>query len=123
MNEVQRFFVEETGGHPGGFYERGNRGVAFSTATSFRHRSRSQTLERELVRDIAALPRKKHGRSDTQISTLVMDMGRDQRWGRYEDTYGEDPFLAGELGLEMVKGLQKITRWPPHQSTSHPWRK
>ena len=34
-------------------------------------------------------------------------MARDQRWGRVEDTYGEDPYLASRLGVEMVKGLQE----------------
>ncbi len=31
---------------------------------------------------------------------------RDPRWGRGHETYGEDPFLTGEMGLEFVKGLQ-----------------
>ena len=34
-------------------------------------------------------------------------MGRDQRWGRYEEVYGESPYLVAELGVEMVKGLQE----------------
>lgn len=34
-------------------------------------------------------------------------MGRDQRWGRYEEVYGESPYLVAELGINMVKGLQK----------------
>ena len=32
--------------------------------------------------------------------------GRDQRWGRYEEVYGESPYLVAELGIEMVKGMQ-----------------
>ena len=53
----------------------------------------------------------------TNIYAPIMDMGRDQRWGRYEDTYGEDPFLAGELGLQMVLGLQEnytVASTPKH---------
>jgi beta-glucosidase-like glycosyl hydrolase len=37
----------------------------------------------------------------------TLDVARDQRWGRVEDTYGEDPYLTSKLGVEMVKGLQE----------------
>ena len=43
----------------------------------------------------------------TNIYAPTLDVTRDQRWGRVEDTYGEDPFLASRLGVEMVKGLQE----------------
>jgi beta-glucosidase len=43
----------------------------------------------------------------TNIYAPTLDVSRDQRWGRIEDTYGEDPFLASRLGVEMVKGLQE----------------
>jgi len=36
----------------------------------------------------------------------VLGIAREPRWGRVEETYGEDPFLVGEMGLAMVKGLQ-----------------
>lgn len=46
---------------------------------------------------------------------------RDPRWGRGQETYGEDPFLTGELGIEFVKGLQgydkkyfKVIATPKH---------
>lgn len=37
----------------------------------------------------------------------ILDVGRDQRWGRYEEVYGESPYLVAELGISMTKGLQK----------------
>ncbi|GAA4607450.1 glycoside hydrolase family 3 N-terminal domain-containing protein [Actinoallomurus liliacearum] len=37
----------------------------------------------------------------------VQDISRDTRWGRYYETYSEDPYLAGELGAANVKGLEK----------------
>ena len=43
----------------------------------------------------------------TNIYAPTLDVARDQRWGRVEDTYGEDPYLASRLGVEMVKGLQQ----------------
>ena len=36
----------------------------------------------------------------------VLDIGRDPRWGRIEETYGEDPYLAAELGLAYMRALQ-----------------
>lgn len=36
----------------------------------------------------------------------VLDLARDLRWGRVDETFGEDPFLAGELGAAMVRGYQ-----------------
>lgn len=36
----------------------------------------------------------------------VLCLGRDPRWGRVDETFGEDPFLAGELGAAMVEGYQ-----------------
>ncbi len=34
------------------------------------------------------------------------DLARDPRWGRTEESYGEDPYLVGQLSVAMVKGLQ-----------------
>ena len=39
----------------------------------------------------------------------VVDVGRDPRWGRIEETYGEDPYLVGELGVAAVRGFQGPT--------------
>ncbi|MDR1919239.1 MAG: glycoside hydrolase family 3 C-terminal domain-containing protein [Tannerellaceae bacterium] len=38
--------------------------------------------------------------------TPNINIFRDPRWGRGQETYGEDPYLTGEMGLEFVKGLQ-----------------
>ena len=110
MNEVQRFFVEETRlGIPVDFTNEGIRGVAFSTATSFPSQlALANTWDRDLVREVGSITaREARALGYTNIYAPIMDMGRDQRWGRYEDTYGEDPYLAGELGLQMVRGLQE----------------
>lgn len=40
------------------------------------------------------------------IWSPTINMARDPRWGRTEETYGEDPFLTGQLGIAFVKGLQ-----------------
>jgi beta-glucosidase len=110
MNEIQRFFIEETRlGIPADFTNEGIRGVAFTTATSFPSQlALANTWNKKLVREIGRITGlEARALGYTNIYAPIMDMGRDQRWGRYEDTYGEEPFLAGELGVEMVRGLQE----------------
>jgi beta-glucosidase len=47
----------------------------------------------------------------------VVDIARDPRWGRIEETYGEDPYLCGEMGVAAVLGLQGEGReLPPARS-------
>ena len=41
-----------------------------------------------------------------QVFAPVLDLARDPRWGRTEETYGEDPYLGSRLGVAMVKGMQ-----------------
>lgn len=110
MNEVQRFFIEETRlGIPVDFSNEGLRGVAFFTATSFPSElSQGHTWDRELVREIGRITAQE-GRAlgYTNIYAPTLDVARDQRWGRLEDVYGEDPYLAARLGVEMAKGLQE----------------
>jgi len=36
----------------------------------------------------------------------MLSVVRDPRWGRIEETYGEDPYLNGAMGVAAVKGLQ-----------------
>lgn len=110
MNEVQRFFVEETRlGIPVDFTNEGIRGIAFTSGTSFPSQlALANTWNPKLVREIGRITGiEARALGYTNIYAPIMDMGRDQRWGRYEDTYGEDPYLAGILGVEMVKGLQE----------------
>ncbi len=110
MNEVQRFFVEQTRlGIPVDFTNEGVRGVAYTNATSFPSQlALANTWNKGLVREVGRITGlEARALGYTNIYAPIMDMGRDQRWGRYEDTYGEDPFLAGTLGVEMVKGLQE----------------
>jgi beta-glucosidase len=41
-----------------------------------------------------------------QVFSPVLDIARDPRWGRTEETYGEDPFLAARMGVAAITGLQ-----------------
>jgi beta-glucosidase len=109
MNEVQRFFIEDTRlGIPADFTNGGLRGVAFKTATSFPAEiGMGHTWDRELVREMGRITAVE-GRSlgYTNIYAPTLDVARDQRWGRVEDTYGEDPFLTARLGVAFVTGMQ-----------------
>ncbi|HEU4869362.1 MAG TPA: glycoside hydrolase family 3 N-terminal domain-containing protein [Pyrinomonadaceae bacterium] len=110
MNEVQRFFVEQTRlGIPVDFTNEGLRGVASPNATGFPSQlGVGHTWDPELVREIGRITaREARALGYTNIYAPTLDVTRDQRWGRVEDTYGEDPFLASRLGVEMVKGLQE----------------
>ena len=110
MNEVQRFFVESTRlGIPVDFTNEGLRGVAFQTTTSFPSQiSMGHTWDRELVRELGRITAAEaRALGYTNIYAPTLDVARDQRWGRLEDVYGEDPYLTSRLGVEMVKGLQE----------------
>src|SRR5688500_12413275 len=110
MNEVQRFFVEQTRlGIPVDFTNEGLRGVAFTNATSFPSQlGLGHTWDPDLVREVGRITaREARALGYTNIYAPTLDVARDQRWGRVEDVYGEDPFLASRLGVEMVKGIQE----------------
>src|SRR6266567_426502 len=113
MNEVQRFFIEETRlGIPVDFTNEGLRGVAAFTATSFPSElGQGHTWDKELISEIGRIEADE-GRAlgYTNIYAPTLDVSRDQRWGRIEDTYGEDPFLVSRLGVEMAKAMQKNYR-------------
>ncbi len=109
MNEVQRFFVEQTRlGIPVDFTNEGIRGVEAFKATNFPTQlGIGHTWDRELVRQIGYITGRE-GRllGYTNVYAPILDVGRDQRWGRYEEVYGESPYLVGELGVQMTLGLQ-----------------
>ena len=110
LNEVQRFFVEDTRlGIPTDFTNEGIRGVESFKATNFPTQlGIGTTWNRDLVRKIGEITGRE-GRllGYTNVYAPILDVGRDQRWGRYEEVYGESPFLVAELGVEMTKGMQK----------------
>jgi beta-glucosidase len=110
MNEVQRFFIEETRlGIPVDFTNEGLRGVAAPVATSFPSQlGLGHTWDKELIREIGRITaREARAMGYTNVYAPTLDVARDQRWGRLEDVYGEDPYLSSRLGVEMVKGLQE----------------
>lgn len=110
LNEVQRFFIEETRlGIPADFTNEGIRGVESYKATNFPTQlGLGTTWNRDLIEKVGNITgREARLLGYTNVYAPILDVGRDQRWGRYEEVYGESPFLVAELGVQMTKGMQK----------------
>ena len=110
INEVQRWFVEQTRlGIPVDFTNEGIRGLMHSRATSFpAELAVASTWDAALVREIGRVTgREARALGYTNVYSPVLDVARDPRWGRVIESYGEDPFLIGELGVQQVLGLQE----------------
>lgn len=110
INETQRFFIEKTRlGIPVDFTNEGLRGVESHIATNFPTQlGIGHTWNRNLLYDMGKVEAVE-GRAlgYTNIYSPILDVGRDQRWGRYEEVYGESPYLVAELGIAIVKGMQE----------------
>lgn len=110
LNEVQRFFVEDTRlGIPVDFTNEGIRGVENYIATNFPTQlALGHSWNRDLINKVGYITgREARLLGYTNVYTPILDVGRDQRWGRYEEVYGESPYLVAELGIAMAKGVQK----------------
>ncbi|MBD0822803.1 glycoside hydrolase family 3 N-terminal domain-containing protein [Aestuariibaculum marinum] len=109
INEVQRFFVEDTRlGIPVDFTNEGIRGLCHDGATSFPAQiGIGSTWDKDLVSEIGAITGKEaRVLGYTNVYSPILDLARDPRWGRTVECYGEDPYLVSQLGLNMVKSLQ-----------------
>jgi beta-glucosidase len=119
LNEVQRFFIEDTRlGIPVDFSDEGIRGIEAVIATNFPTQlGIGHTWNRALVRRIGEITgREARLLGFTNVYAPILDVARDQRWGRMEEVYGECPFLVSRLGVEMIRGLQSqaVASTPKH---------
>ena len=108
-NRIQRYFTENTRlGIPVTFHEECLHGFAAKDGTSFPQPiALAGTFDPKLVEEIFTLTAKEARlRGAHQALSPVLDICRDPRWGRVEETYGEDPYLAGEIGKAAVRGFQ-----------------
>lgn len=108
-NSIQKFFVEETRlGIPVIFHEECLHGLAARDATSYPQPiGLASTFNPDLVQEIySAIAEDTRSRGVHQALTPVVDVARDPRWGRVEETFGEDPFLVSRMGIAAVKGFQ-----------------
>lgn len=108
-NTLQKFFVEETRlGIPVIFHEECLHGLVAKNATSYPQPiGLAATFNPELIEAIyTATADEMRSRGAHQALTPVLDVARDPRWGRVEETFGEDPYLISKMGLAAIKGFQ-----------------
>jgi beta-glucosidase len=108
-NAIQKFLAEETRlGIPALFNEEGLHGLMATGSTSFPQAiALASTWNSELIRQVfSVVAREARVRGSNYVYTPVLDLARDPRWGRTEETFGEDPYLVTQMGLAAIKGLQ-----------------
>src|SRR5262249_29228961 len=105
-----RWWVKATPrlGIPVIFHEEALHGLQGAEATSFPQAiALACTWNPDLVeRAFAVVAQEVRARGAHQVLAPVVDVARDPRWGRFEETFGEDPYLVARLGLAPVRGLQ-----------------
>lgn len=109
INSIQKYLVEETRlGIPALGIGEGLHGFMANEATSF-----PQALGLASAWDpglhekvFGVVAHEMRVRGNQYALSPVLDLARDPRWGRTEETYGEDPFLVSRLGIAAVRGLQ-----------------
>lgn len=108
-NAIQHFLVEQTGlGIPAILHEEALHGFVAPAATSFPQAiALGATFDPALVEQVfVATARQMRARGVHHALAPVLDVPRDPRWGRYEECYGEDPYLVSRLGVAAVNGFQ-----------------
>jgi beta-glucosidase len=109
VNAVQKWLVENTRlGIPAMFHEEALHGLVAPGGTHFPVPiGLASTWDPALVErlmSVAALEGRARGTQ--HVLSPVVDLGRDPRWGRIEETYGEDPYLVTQMGVAAVRGYQ-----------------
>ncbi|MGD0355142.1 MAG: glycoside hydrolase family 3 N-terminal domain-containing protein [Dehalococcoidia bacterium] len=109
VNNVQHFLMENTRlGIPAIVHEECLNGFNAKQATIFPQIiGMGSTWDPVLIGEMAAVIRKQMVAAGIrQGLSPVLDIARDPRWGRIEETYGEDPYLTAEMGIAYVRALQ-----------------
>ncbi|HEU0093693.1 MAG TPA: glycoside hydrolase family 3 N-terminal domain-containing protein [Vicinamibacteria bacterium] len=113
INAVQKWLVENTRlGIPVLTHEEALHGLVAPKGTNFpipiALASTWDPALVEKVMSIAALEARARGTHE--VLSPVLDLARDPRWGRTEETYGEDPYLVSRLGVAAIRGYQGTSR-------------
>lgn len=109
INAVQKWFVEETRlGIPVDFTNEGIHGLCHDRATPLPAPINiGCTWNKDLVYKAGSIVgREAKALGYTNVYAPILDVARDQRWGRVVECYAEDPFLIAELGKQMTLGIQ-----------------
>ena len=132
INAAQHWAVEHTRlGIPILMHEESLHGYVARGATSFPQAiALASTWDPNLVTQVFSVAaREARARGATLVLAPVVDVARDPRWGRIEETYGEDPYLVTQMGLAAIRGFQGSTLpLPPNKVfvtlkhfTGHGW--
>jgi beta-glucosidase len=111
INEMQRFFLEESRlGIPIIPFDEALHGLVRAGATAFPQAiGLAATWNTDLVHQVAeAIAKESKTRGIRQILSPVVNLANDVRWGRTEETYGEDPYLSAEMGVAFVSAFEKM---------------
>jgi len=108
-NAIQKFFIENSRlGIPVFCHEECLHGHAAQDGTSFPQPiALAATFNTDLIEKLFTMTAAEtRARGAHQALTPVVDVARDPRWGRVEETYGEDPWLVSQMGVAAVRGFQ-----------------
>ncbi len=108
-NTIQKFLIEQTRlGIPAIIHEESCAGYLARDATCFPQAiGLASTWEPDLVEAMTTVIRTQMRAVGAHHSLApVLDVARDPRWGRTEETFGEDPYLISQMGIAYVRGLQ-----------------
>ena len=119
FDKLQHYMIEETRlGIPILIAAEGIQGILQNNSTLFPHSlAQGSTFNPQLIELMAsAAADEARAMGIRQVLSPVLDIARDLRWGRVEETYGEDPFLIAEMGISFVNGYQRkgVACMPKH---------
>lgn len=119
INSIQRYFVEHSRlGIPIIAFDEALHGLVRDGATVFPQSiALAATFDTVLMKTVAtAIAEEAKARGIRQILSPVVNIASDVRWGRVEETYGEDPLLSSQMGGAFVSAFEKknIITTPKH---------
>ncbi|WP_080779790.1 beta-glucosidase [Chryseobacterium phocaeense] len=111
INAIQKYFIEESRlGIPIIPFDEALHGLMREGATAFPQAvGLAATFNPELMKQVSsAIAKESRLRGIRQILTPVVNLASDVRWGRTEETYGEDPFLTSVMGMSFVTSFENM---------------
>jgi beta-glucosidase len=111
INSSQKYFIENTRlGIPIIAFDEVLHGLVRGGATSFPQAiALAATWDTALVYEVAhAIAIETQARGIRQVLSPVINIASDPRWGRVEETYGEDPFLVSQMGVAFISTFEKM---------------
>lgn len=124
INAIQKYFVEQTRlGIPIIAFDEALHGLVRDEATAFPQSiALAATWDTTLMNHVAAaIAKETKARGIRHILSPVVNIATDVRWGRVEETYGEDPFLSAAMGVSFVKAFEQrgVVTNPKHFAVNH----